>query len=574
MIKKHELENNYNILNFYFSKTEVGKKVFYDKDILTLLKSILYCNKEKIIVSNSRIFKKLARQFRIICVDYTQSLNEVQRILAFRDSLFLLAKKEIPVFFYNRVGDCENESWYDENALIRVKENRSFPVMYQNIDNYEKDFKELFGEKYSKQYIEEIGKIPQVIRVDNDFCHEDLQSNYVNVVHGIRVTEFQTNKAKRKIHIYGRCGVFGYAVEDKDTMPSQLQKMLIEKGYEEFNVINHGLWGAEDLMIDNNFFFDVQNFQKGDIVCFYRKQFPPEIMRLFNEYGLWYKDVTPEWYNFSESKWCFYDKPGHMNAIGYKHVAEIIFNDLIEKEFKPKTVAFEKLPATGIQDLHNYILKHENVNFEKSIKDYLEKITKLQCINKNQNNGAIVMNCNPFTLGHQYLIEYASDKVDILFIFVVEENKSYFEYEDRFRMVQEGTKNIKNVVVVPSGKFIISSYTFPEYFMKDYVKEKDFDVSNDVNIFCKYIAPTLCIKKRFVGEEPFDPVTYNYNETMKQLFPKYGMELVEIPRKAISHTNIINATEVRKMLENKSYDNLLKYIPITTYNILKEKYIK
>lgn len=52
--------------------------------------------------------------------------------------------------------------------------------------------------------------------------------------------------------------------------------------------------------------------------------------------------------------------------------------------------------------------------------------------------GSIVMNCNPFTLGHRYLIEYASKYVDYLYIFVVEEDKSFFPFSDRIDLIKKG----------------------------------------------------------------------------------------------------------------------------------------
>ena len=63
------------------------------------------------------------------------------------------------------------------------------------------------------------------------------------------------------------------------------------------------------------------------------------------------------------------------------------------------------------------------------------------------------MNCNPFTLGHRYLIEQASEKVDHLYVFVVEEDKSFFPFSDRIGLVKKGTADLKNITVKPSGKY-------------------------------------------------------------------------------------------------------------------------
>lgn len=77
------------------------------------------------------------------------------------------------------------------------------------------------------------------------------------------------------------------------------------------------------------------------------------------------------------------------------------------------------------------------------------------------------MNCNPFTKGHLALITYAARACDLLHIFVVEENRSQFPFADRLRLVREGTDHLANVIVHPSGPYMISNATFPTYFLKE-----------------------------------------------------------------------------------------------------------
>lgn len=178
------------------------------------------------------------------------------------------------------------------------------------------------------------------------------------------------------------------------------------------------------------------------------------------------------------------------------------------------------------------------------------------------------MNCNPFTYGHQYLIETASRLVDLLYVFVVEENKSIFDFEIRYRMVQEGCRDFDNVVVLPSGKFMISNVTFSGYFFKDTPNHKCYDSFLDLKIFSHYIAPDLNIKIRFVGEEPFDKVTAQYNSDMKIILREQGINVIEIPRKKYG-TEIISATKVRKMLTDNMNCDLDKYVPQTTIDLLR-----
>jgi [citrate (pro-3S)-lyase] ligase len=182
--------------------------------------------------------------------------------------------------------------------------------------------------------------------------------------------------------------------------------------------------------------------------------------------------------------------------------------------------------------------------------------------------GAIVMNCNPFTLGHQYLISQAIQEVDGLYIFVVEEDQSIFPFKDRLELVKKGTSIFGDKVhVTPSGKFIISSFTFPGYFSKTEVI-KPADTTADVVIFGSVIAPALHITHRFVGEEPLDIVTNGYNEMMLHLLPDMGVKMHVIKRKE-EGAGVISASRVRKHLKAREFDEIAKMVPETTLEYLK-----
>lgn len=177
--------------------------------------------------------------------------------------------------------------------------------------------------------------------------------------------------------------------------------------------------------------------------------------------------------------------------------------------------------------------------------------------------GVIVMNCNPFTLGHRFLIEEALKNVDLLYVFVVEENVSRFSFTHRINMVREGTNDLADVEVLPSGKLMISAQTFPGYFYKESPTNVFVDTSTDVEIFAQHIVPLLGVDVRFVGEEPFDLITRQYNNTIKEILPCYGVEVIEIPRKKVSE-QIISATVVRKALDHKNFETVKKMVPETT----------
>lgn len=567
-----EVSINKSIIDAYYR--EMNTKTVYIESVWSLFSALQgFRKKDVIVLSNCPYLRRIFHYLKIKTANPTKILLRTEQYFAMKDALLLLAKKKVPVYYYNRIGKEKTGYVYSETAQNRMKNHLNFPLMCENMDKYESDLKELFGELYSKEYLTEIARIPQVIEKGDVYRHEDFVSKYVNVIEGQRVVCYQRENYKRTIHVYGRCGAFGYAVEDKNSLPSQIQFQLNYHGVTDIRVVNHGLWGGEDEYLEHNFLNDCVGYKEGDIVLFYMKHIDKRLLKHWEEAGIKYKEITHEWHQYPEAKWCFYDKPGHMNHIGYQHVAEIIVADLIKQNFAGKPVDAGLYASFNSENLKAYLKKNNNSDFYKEINNYTASILKAYPLtDETKECGSIVMNCNPFTKGHRYLIEYAAKQVDRLYIFVVKEDKSFFKFEDRFEMVKLGTSDLKNVIVVSSGKFIISSLTFPEYFMKDYVKEKNFDVSMDVETFCKHIAPPLNIKKRFAGEEPFDPVTLNYNDNMRRILPKYGMEFCEIPRLALDEKRVINATEVRRLLKEHDFDTIKEYVPETTVKILREKY--
>ena len=182
------------------------------------------------------------------------------------------------------------------------------------------------------------------------------------------------------------------------------------------------------------------------------------------------------------------------------------------------------------------------------------------------------MNCNPFTNGHRYLVEEALKKCDRLVVFVVEEDKSDFPFADRFALVKENLRDLKRVTVLKSGEFIISTRTFEEYFNKESLQDRKINTSTDVNLFAAEIAPCLNITIRFAGEEPFDNVTRQYNESMEQILPKYGIKFVEIPRLK-SGGKAISASEVRKLCAAGEFEKIKKLVPKKTAAYLRNFYV-
>ena len=184
--------------------------------------------------------------------------------------------------------------------------------------------------------------------------------------------------------------------------------------------------------------------------------------------------------------------------------------------------------------------------------------------------GAAVMNCNPFTKGHRYLIETAAKECDRLYVFVLSEDQSEFSADDRLEMVKRGTKDLTNVTVLPTGPYLISSTTFPTYFLKEREQAEQVHCLLDIEIFCKYVAPKFRITRRYVGTEPLSPMTKQYNDALRQNLPERGIELREISRLELDGTPV-SASAVRSYLHNGEYELLKKLLPQTTCEYLKSR---
>ena len=179
------------------------------------------------------------------------------------------------------------------------------------------------------------------------------------------------------------------------------------------------------------------------------------------------------------------------------------------------------------------------------------------------NIGSLVMNCNPMTLGHQYLVEQAAARCGFLYIFIVSEDKSAVPASDRLSLVQSSLAKISNAAITGTASYLISSATFPDYFLKDRARSGQVWTELDAAVFCR-LAQQLGITRRFVGSEPFCPVTAAYNRTLAQVLPQHGIELTELPRLERDGT-AISATAVRNLVQSGRWEEIQSLVPSPVY---------
>lgn len=201
-------------------------------------------------------------------------------------------------------------------------------------------------------------------------------------------------------------------------------------------------------------------------------------------------------------------------------------------------------------------------------------------------NGAIVMNANPFTKGHRYLVEQAASLVDNLYVIVVREDRSRFPYAERKAMIDAGCAGLDNVIVCEGSDYAISAATFPTYFLKKLDDATDTQIALDLDLFVNHIAKPLGVTVRFAGSEPEDALTRRYNELMAEILPGTSVAVVRQAhqpdpelvkgsalrqaRRPIDFVEIqrleqkgkpLSATSLRRALDKGGFKEAMEYIP-------------
>lgn len=201
----------------------------------------------------------------------------------------------------------------------------------------------------------------------------------------------------------------------------------------------------------------------------------------------------------------------------------------------------------------------EAILMETGIGGISNTVKALKKIKEDGERGVIVMNCNPFTLGHRYLIEQAAKQVERLYVMVVREDCSLFAYTERKAMVERGVADIENVSVIDGSDYAISRATFPTYFLKRLDDAADTQMLLDLDLYRRHIAPVLGATVRFVGTEPTDQLTRRYNQLMHEAL-KDVRETARLEKDGYA----VSASRVRKAMEEGDMNTIRQLVPPTT----------
>lgn len=203
--------------------------------------------------------------------------------------------------------------------------------------------------------------------------------------------------------------------------------------------------------------------------------------------------------------------------------------------------------------------KEEKTNLNITTPQHLNPSTPQPLTTTTPLRGVVVMNCNPFTLGHRYLIEQAAKQVERLFVMVVREDCSLFAYAERKAMVEQGVAHLENVTVIDGSEYAISQATFPTYFLKRLDDAADTQMLLDLDLFRRHIAPALGTTVRFVGTEPTDRLTRRYNQLMHEVLAD-----VRETARLEKDGNAVSASRVRKAMEQGDMSTIRQLVPPTT----------
>lgn len=376
-----------------------------------------------------------------------------------------------------------------------------------------------------------------------DLGYDDARKNMC----ALHKTETRVGNGKRTIFLVGPCIVGGFENCRGETLADILYEKIVRHmpGYQvEAVQTTVGIKSKFSAILECD-------IRQNDIVIWIDSYMEKEV-----KVDL---DLTDVYNHYNGDKWLYSDMPIHTTKMGNELIADELIKKLIEPAFRAsEDINDQKLVYVGENQL--------TCDEEYIIYEYLKKV-KSSADNFRGEIGACVVTCNPFTKGHYFLIDYASKKVDFLYVFVVEEDAFYFSFEDRIEMVRRGTACFDNVMVFPSGRFMISKETFWNYFEKEVIPDAVIDAAKDVMVFKNYVAPFLGISKRFVGSEPEDHITEQYNRALKECL-RGSVEVIEVPRKE-NKGAAISAGKVRQQIKVHNWQMIEELVPHTTLEYIQ-----
>ena len=274
---------------------------------------------------------------------------------------------------------------------------------------------------------------------------------------------------------------------------------------------------------------------------------------------------------FGSTLRCFAVDPAHQGEGLLNEVITHLMEDRLNRGYfhlfvytKPGSAKFFKdLGFSQIAEVPGILVFLENRK-----NGFSAFLKKLESFRQPGQSAAIVMNANPFTRGHRYLIELAARENDAVHLFILSENAGPIPAKIRQRLVREGVADLPNVICHETGEYLISSATFPGYFLKSEEKILRTQALLDTALFVQ-IAKALDITVRYVGHEPHSLVTALYNDVLSETLPNHGIQCRIVPRKHLSDDRVISASAVRQAIHDGCLEEVADMLPETTLNYFR-----
>jgi len=189
----------------------------------------------------------------------------------------------------------------------------------------------------------------------------DFGGSFIKIKDGRRVTVGSNGLRKQRVLVFGGSTVFCAEVPDLLTSPSQLQKLILENGF-DFDVLNYGIPG---LRIENQFNIlkTVTDLGPGDIVVFYDGV--NDLIRVFEE-GLNRRKNQAPWRQLNDFSFSV-EKRSSL----FKHISLSGYVDNIG-------VSNEYLDSGASQYIDDNWLKYEGLSRELVLKTGAEFVHILQ----------------------------------------------------------------------------------------------------------------------------------------------------------------------------------------------------
>lgn len=371
------------------------------------------------------------------------------------------------------------------------------------------------------------------------------------------------------IFIYGSCLSFGIFAEDEKTFPSYLQRLINESDTVFGSVHNMGVKGKALLI--NDMLLAMQSEVKSKDILVFVSPISSYSIRVLKKHNIEYFDFTKHLNKVNNPECVYLNNAYHSNVAVYKELAKFSFAliskfSVFSEQLNPSLLV-SGFTYNGKKELfdQHYIWKHV------FLKKYISFLNSLPRPAKGAIVGSVLITANPFTLGHASLIKRSLNYCDYLYVFVVESDSFQYTYSQRMEMVKGYLSHNPKCCVAPSGDIWGSEDLFPEYFNRNYNNNSVTISQEDAYIFCNYIAPTLGITLRFLGDENHDLVTKQYNQYLERYLPTYGIKVIRFEREKTSFGVDIEGKTIRKIIAEKGIEDesLHLYLPLTTIDAIK-----